>query len=110
MAWLWLWQAAAALSRPLAWELPYAACAALRDLNKQTNKQTNKNSTLGRGVLRMQGGDAREVPACGHPQWTEVAATSPSSRHQAPSSIMRGTLAGSPCLVFVLFLWLVGVG
>ena len=46
MAFLWLWRrpAASALIRPLAWELPYAAGAALeKTKNKQTNKQqTNK--------------------------------------------------------------------
>ena len=32
LAWLWLWcrLAAAALIRPVAWELPYATCAALK--------------------------------------------------------------------------------
>ena len=37
--WLWLWRrlAAAALIQPLAWELPYAAGAALK--SKQTNKK-----------------------------------------------------------------------
>ena len=37
---LWLWHrlAAAALTRPLAWELPYAAGAALKS-KKQTNPQ-----------------------------------------------------------------------
>ena len=45
LASLWLWRrsAAVALIRPLAWEPPHAADAALkRKINKQINKQTNK--------------------------------------------------------------------
>ena len=40
LALLWLWCRPAAVStiRPLAWELSYAAGAALKRLNKQTNK------------------------------------------------------------------------
>ena len=33
--WLWLWLAAAALSQPLAWELPYAQGAALKRQKKK---------------------------------------------------------------------------
>ena len=33
LSWLWCWPAAAALIRPLAWELPYATGAALRKKN-----------------------------------------------------------------------------
>ena len=33
--WLWLWPAAVALSRPLAWELPYAVGAALKRREKR---------------------------------------------------------------------------
>ena len=44
LLWLWCRPAATALIRPLAWEPPYAAGAALkRPKNKQTNKQ-NANS------------------------------------------------------------------
>ena len=39
LLWLWRRTAAAAHTQPLAWELPYAAGAALK---KPTNKQTNK--------------------------------------------------------------------
>ena len=44
---LWLWRrlAAAAPIRPLAWELPYAACAALEN-NKQTNKRWSGKSSM----------------------------------------------------------------
>ena len=34
LLWLWLWPTAVALIGPLAWELPYAAGAALRSKNK----------------------------------------------------------------------------
>ena len=40
--WLWWRPAAVALIPPLAWELPYAAHAALKSQNK---KQTNKQKT-----------------------------------------------------------------
>ena len=46
MFWLWPWPAAAALMQPLAWELPYAADAALPKKQKKkkpkNKKQTNK--------------------------------------------------------------------
>ena len=41
LLWLWLWPTATALIRPLAWEPPYAAGAAL-EKTKQTNKQKKK--------------------------------------------------------------------
>ena len=39
LAWLWLWLAAVALIRPLAWELPYAAGAALKKRQKGKKKR-----------------------------------------------------------------------
>ena len=36
---LWLWLAAAALIRPLAWELPYAAGVALKEKRKKKEKK-----------------------------------------------------------------------
>ena len=38
---LWLWHRPAAVApiQPLAWEPPYAACAALKTKTKQTNKK-----------------------------------------------------------------------
>ena len=47
--WPWLWPAAAALIRPLAWELPYTAGVALRrrtTTTKNPNKQTNKKTMM----------------------------------------------------------------
>ena len=35
LLWLWLWPAAVALIRPLAWEPPYAADAALKSKKKK---------------------------------------------------------------------------
>ena len=52
--WLWLKLAAAALIRPLAWELPYAAGAVL---NKRTNKKTkpkNKKKICGMVLFRLR--------------------------------------------------------
>ena len=43
--------AAAALIRPLAWELSYAACAALKKTKKQTNKtKTNQEREFQRAT------------------------------------------------------------
>ena len=43
LLWLWLWPAAVALIRPLAWEPPYAMGVALKSKKKQKQKQkTNK--------------------------------------------------------------------
>ena len=42
LLWLWCRSAAVALIGPLAWELPYAMGAALK--NKQTNKQQKKTA------------------------------------------------------------------
>ena len=49
LAWLWLWPAAVALIRPLAWELPYAGDEGLKRQNK--TKQTNKKKHAAEGVL-----------------------------------------------------------
>mgnify|MGYP007071216099 CR=1 FL=1 len=38
LLWLWRWPAAAALIRPLAWELPYALSAALKNTKKKKKK------------------------------------------------------------------------
>lgn len=45
--WLWLWPAAAALIRPLAWELPYAIGVVLKSKTKQnkTKQKTQKQKT-----------------------------------------------------------------
>ena len=43
LPWLWYRLAAAALIRPLVWELPQAASVALKS-QKQTNKQTKKKT------------------------------------------------------------------
>ena len=63
--WLWLWPAAAAPIRPLAWELPYAAGVALKkakDKNKtkrkkkeKTNKQTNKQKKQANKTDKLEG-------------------------------------------------------
>ena len=45
MPWLWHRPSAEALIHSLAWELPYAAGAAVK--RKQTNKQTKKTYILG---------------------------------------------------------------
>ena len=46
--WLWLWPAAVALTQPLAWELPYAADAALkRKKEKKKKGKKKKNSKYG---------------------------------------------------------------
>ena len=39
LLWLWLWPAAVAPIRPLAWEPPSASGAALKSKNKQINKK-----------------------------------------------------------------------
>ena len=39
---LWCKPAAAALIRPLAWELPYAACVALKRKKKKTGRRAIK--------------------------------------------------------------------
>ena len=39
MLWLWRRQAAVAMIRPLAWELPYAAGAALKSKKKKKKKE-----------------------------------------------------------------------
>ena len=43
LLWLWRWWAAVALIRPLAWEPPYAAGAALK--RQKTKKQQKKRET-----------------------------------------------------------------
>ena len=43
LQWLWRKSAATAPIRPLAWELPYTACAAL-EKTKQKNKKTKPKS------------------------------------------------------------------
>ena len=45
LLWLWLWLAAAALIRPLGWEPPYAAGAALED--KKTKRKSTKSDVGG---------------------------------------------------------------
>ena len=56
--WLWLWcrPVAVAPIRPLAWEPPYAAGAALeRQTNKQTNKQTKRsNADIAKLSIKLQ--------------------------------------------------------
>ena len=47
---LWRRPSATALIRPLAWEPPYAAGAALKRQNKQTDKQTNNNKKCCLGI------------------------------------------------------------
>ena len=39
LLWLWLWLAAAALIRPLAWELPYVTGAALKRQKEKKKKK-----------------------------------------------------------------------
>ena len=39
LPWLWLWPAAAAPIRPLAWKLPYAVVAALKKQKKKKKKK-----------------------------------------------------------------------
>ena len=45
LLWLWCRPVATALIRPLAWETPYAAGAALEKAKSQKNKNENKNKT-----------------------------------------------------------------
>ena len=45
LLWLWCRLAAVALIGPLAWELPYAASAALKSKNKQTKNNPKKQKT-----------------------------------------------------------------
>ena len=45
LEWLWLWLAATALIRPLAWEPPYAAGVA-REKTKKKKKKKKKKSTI----------------------------------------------------------------
>ena len=52
LLWLWYRLTATAPIRPLAWEPPYAASAALK--NKQTNKQTKKNLTKNKIKCNLQ--------------------------------------------------------
>ena len=40
---LWLWPAATAPIRPLAWELPYAVGVALENTKRQNKKQQKKS-------------------------------------------------------------------
>ena len=42
LAWLWLWPAAVAPVRSLAWEPPYAAGAALKDKKTKRQKKIQK--------------------------------------------------------------------
>ena len=43
MLWLWLWLAAAAPIPSLAWELPYAACEALKGKKKRKKKKKKRD-------------------------------------------------------------------
>ena len=45
-AWIWLWLAAAAQIQPLAWELPYATCAALKSNSLHPPKKKKKENSL----------------------------------------------------------------
>ena len=47
LAWLCLWLAATALIRPLAWELPYAASAALKSKKKKREREREKRKLRG---------------------------------------------------------------
>ena len=42
LLWPWCWLAAVALIQPLAWELSYAAGAALKDKKQTKQNETNK--------------------------------------------------------------------
>ena len=46
LPWLWCRPAAAGLIRPLAWELPYAAGAAIKRKNKQNSKTKEKTKMV----------------------------------------------------------------
>ena len=47
LLWLWCRPEATALIRPLAWELPYAACAALKRQQQQQKKYRVSSSNFG---------------------------------------------------------------
>ena len=51
LLWLWCWPAATALIRPLAWDPPYAAGAAL----EKTKKKNKKNNLLLIMTKQMKG-------------------------------------------------------
>ena len=57
LTWLWLWRrlASAALIRPLAWEPPYAAGAALEKTNKQKAKWEQKEKKGPHGGCQGEG-------------------------------------------------------
>ena len=44
--WLWLWPAAVTPGRPLDWELPYAASAALKSQKKKKKKKKRQNKSI----------------------------------------------------------------
>ena len=50
LLWLWCRLAAVAPIQPLAWELPYAACATLKRQKTKTNKQTKPKNTRGKSM------------------------------------------------------------
>ena len=62
MLWLWLWLAAAVPVGPLAWELPYAAGAALKSQKKKKKEKKRKKDTLpkGKGLLLFENRQAPE--------------------------------------------------
>ena len=64
LALLWIWHRLAdtPLIRPLAWEPPYAAGAALEKAKKTKNKKINKIKLKFKNVLKQQ--NAECLPCC----------------------------------------------
>jgi len=62
--WLWLWLEATALIRPLAWEPPYAAGAALEKAKRHTHTHTQKKKKK----KEFQGSDRKAV----NPGWVDL--------------------------------------
>ena len=66
-AWLWLWPAAIALIRPLAWEPPYAASAARKNNNNKTTttKKRYKNHIVQKRGKKKCAHYWLPIPGCG---------------------------------------------
>ena len=65
MLWLWRRPAAIAANRPLAWEPPYAASAALKDKKKKKRTEQNRNRVVDTENKQVdtggRGGEQRKI-------------------------------------------------